>query len=62
MCVNSPVIYKFSGCDFSRSKSYRDLAAFPNLLMEPSINSDLESATSQDLTPYLFEDIGWPML
>jgi len=43
------------------SKSHWDPSASPNLLMEPSINSDLESATTQDLTPYLFEDIGWPL-
>lgn len=43
------------------SKSHWDPAANPNLLMEPSINSDLESATTLDLTPYLFEDIGWPL-
>ena len=44
------------------SKSHWDTSATPNLLMEPSINSDLESATTQDLTPFLFEDIGWPLL
>ena len=43
------------------SKSHWDRSAFPNLLMEPSINSDLESATTLDLTPELFRDIGWPL-
>ena len=44
------------------SKSHWDTSATPNLLMEPSINSDLESATTQDLTPFLFLDIGWNLL
>jgi hypothetical protein len=44
------------------SKSHWDTAATPNLLMEPSINSDLESATNLDLTPFLFMDIGWQLL
>ena len=41
------------------SKSHFDTSATPNLLMEPSITPDLESATDLDLTPALFEDIGW---
>lgn len=41
------------------SKSHWDTAATPNLLMEPSITPDLESATDLDLTPLLFQDIGW---
>ena len=41
------------------SKSHWDTAATPNLLMEPSITPDLESATDFDLTPFLFQDIGW---
>lgn len=41
------------------SKSHFDTSATPNLLMEPSINADLESATDLDLTPALFQDIGW---
>lgn len=43
------------------SKSHFDTSATPNLLMEPSINPDLESATDLDLTPNLFEDIGWQL-
>jgi len=39
------------------SVSHWDTSAFPNLLMEPSINTDLSS--SVDMTRYLFEDIGW---
>lgn len=41
------------------SKSHFDTSATPNLLMEPSITPDLDSATDLDLTPALFEDIGW---
>jgi hypothetical protein len=41
------------------SKSHFDTSATPNLLMEPSITPDLNSATDLDLTPALFEDIGW---
>ena len=41
------------------SKSHWDTSATPNLLMEPSITPDLESATTFDLTPNLFEDLGW---
>ena len=43
------------------SKSHWDTSATPNLLMEPSITPDLESATTFDLTPNLFEDIGWTL-
>lgn len=41
------------------SISHWDTTATPNLLMEPFINSDLTPAFGLDLTPYLFEDIGW---
>jgi len=41
------------------SKSHFDTSATPNLLMEPSITADLDSATDLDLTPNVFEDIGW---
>lgn len=43
------------------SKSHWDTSATPNLLMEPSITPDLESATTFDLTPNLFEDLGWTL-
>lgn len=39
------------------SVSHYDVSAFPNLLMEPSINPDL--TTNVDLTHALFVDIGW---
>lgn len=41
------------------SKSHFDVSATPNLLMEPSINSDLEPVKTFDLTDDLFHDIGW---
>ncbi len=41
------------------SISHWDTTATPNLLMEPAINPDLRSATELDLTPELFQDIGW---
>lgn len=41
------------------SKSHFDSVATPNLLMEPAINDDLMPSVYLDLTPNLFEDIGW---
>jgi hypothetical protein len=41
------------------SKSHFDTVATPNLLMEPAINDDLMPSVYLDLTPNLFEDIGW---
>ncbi len=41
------------------SKSHFDTSASPNLLMEPSITSTLDAANDLDLTPALFDDIGW---
>ncbi len=41
------------------SISHWDTSATPNLLMEPFINSNLAPSFDLDLTPYLFEDIGW---
>lgn len=39
------------------SISHFDVSAFPNLLMEPAINSNLNDQV--DLTTYLFDDLGW---
>lgn len=39
------------------SVSHFDVSAFPDLLMEPGINSGLHD--NVDLTRWLFEDIGW---
>ncbi len=41
------------------SMSHWDTSATPNLLMEPSINSDLPQAQPLDLTAALMRDIGW---
>ena len=43
------------------SVSHYDVSAFPNLLMEPNINSDLTQVVMppRDLTLPLFRDIGW---
>ncbi len=43
------------------SKSHWDPGASPNLLMEPSINSDLNPSVFLDLSINLLEDIGWPL-
>jgi hypothetical protein len=41
--------------------SHFDTIAFPNLLMEPAINGDLQHAVTLpwDLTFELLKDIGW---
>ena len=44
------------------SISHWDTTATPNLLMEPFINPDLRASETLDLTPALFEDIGWILL
>ena len=43
------------------SISHYEAIAFPNQLMEPSINADLTSSVTppEDLTTSLFTDIGW---
>ena len=43
------------------SFSHFDVSLTPNALMEPFINDSLNSALELDLTPALFEDLGWPM-
>jgi hypothetical protein len=39
--------------------SHWDIAAIPNLLMEPAITATLKGATTLDLTPNQMTDIGW---
>ncbi len=41
------------------SISHFDTVATPNLLMEPFSTPDTRSNVNVDLTPALFEDIGW---
>jgi hypothetical protein len=44
------------------SISHWDTTASPNLLMEPFITNTLRAADTFDLTPALFDDIGWTIL
>lgn len=44
------------------SISHWDVSANPNLLMEPFITNTLRAADTLDLTPALFEDLGWVLL
>lgn len=55
-------LYAPSVVALGSSVSHFDTAATPNLLMEPFINGDLQSATTLDLTPYLLADEGWMLL
>lgn len=41
------------------SFSHFDTSHFPNALMEPAINQDLDSNVRLDLTPALYQDEGW---
>jgi hypothetical protein len=43
------------------SFSHFDISHSPNALMEPSINQDLDGNLRLDLTPALFEDLGWSL-
>lgn len=44
------------------SISHWDVSANPNLLMEPFITNTLKAGETLDLTPALFEDLGWVLL
>ncbi|MGJ9419085.1 PA domain-containing protein [Massilia sp. CMS3.1] len=56
-----PLLYTPNPLIGGSSVSHWDVTAFPNLLMEPSINADLtlELVPPKDLTLPLFKDIGW---
>lgn len=41
------------------SFSHFDISHSPNAIMEPSINQDLDANLRLDLTPALFQDLGW---
>ncbi len=41
------------------SFSHYDISAFPNALMEPAINADLDGNLRLDLSPALYADEGW---
>lgn len=55
-----PLVYSPDPVVPGSSISHWDDRAFPNLLMEPAINSDLQPL-EVDLTRQAFEDIGWPL-
>jgi hypothetical protein len=54
----SPLLYTPDPVEPGSSVSHFDSSAVPNLLMEPSISSDLQSGVL-DLTTAVFRDIGW---
>jgi hypothetical protein len=56
---NNALLYAPNPVEPGSSISHFDISATPNLLMEPFINSDLEGATTLDLTPSEMTDIGW---
>lgn len=55
------LLYAPNPVEAGSSVSHWDTTAFPNQLMEPSINGDLTHSvnTPQDLTASLMKDIGW---
>lgn len=59
--LGRPLLYTPATLAPGSSVSHWDVTASPNLLMEPSINSDLTLSVSppQDLTLPLLKDIGW---
>jgi PA domain len=56
-----PLLYTPNPLVGGSSVSHWDVSAFPNLLMEPSINADLTTllVPPKDLTVPLFKDLGW---
>lgn len=59
--VGRPLLYTPNPLVSGSSVSHWDVSAFPNLLMEPNINSDLTTTLvpPKDLTVPLLKDIGW---
>jgi PA domain len=59
--LGRPLLYTPAVLAGGSSVSHWDVSAFPNLLMEPSINGDLTIllVPPKDLTVPLFKDIGW---
>ncbi len=51
------LLYAPNPVEVGSNVSHWDTSAYPNLLMEPDINSDL--AVGVDITPAAFRDIGW---
>jgi len=56
-----PLLYTPNPLVGGSSVSHWDVSAFPNLLMEPNINSDLTTTLvpPKDLTVPLLKDMGW---
>ncbi|MEO8311480.1 MAG: PA domain-containing protein [Caldimonas sp.] len=56
-----PLLYTPNPLASGSSVSHWDVSAFPNLLMEPNINSDLTTTLvpPKDITVPLLKDIGW---
>jgi hypothetical protein len=59
--LGRPLLYTPATLAAGSSVSHWDVSALPNLLMEPSINSDLTTllVPPKDLTVPLLKDIGW---
>jgi hypothetical protein len=59
--LGRPRVYAPNPVEGGSSISHWDTTAFPNLLMEPTINSDLTHSVlaPQDLTFALLRDLGW---
>ncbi|WP_324288686.1 PA domain-containing protein [Roseateles sp. SL47] len=59
--LGRPLLYTPSVLASGSSVSHWDVSAVPNLLMEPSINSDLTTVLvpPKDLTRPLLKDLGW---
>jgi hypothetical protein len=55
-------LYAPTTVSLGSSGSHFDVTATPNLLMEPFISTDLRPSETLDLTPALFQDIGWTVL
>jgi hypothetical protein len=57
-------VYLYAPNPFSQGSSFShfDTSLTPNALMEPFINDSLNAAVELDLTPALFEDLGWKMI
>lgn len=54
-----PRLYMPNPVEGGSSGSHYDVAATPNLLMEPAINTSLRSYYNLDITPHLLADTGW---
>lgn len=53
------LLYAPAALALGSSFSHFDTSHTPNALMEPSINQDLDGTLNLDLTPALYQDLGW---